>query len=128
VIYLDTSVVLAELLKENRRPPAAFWLAPATSSRLLDYEIVVRLNARGSTPAALNEARDYLAKIKLVGLDEATLGRALQPFSVALRTLDAIHLSTMMFLQRRGITLELATYDAKLGHAATALGFALAVV
>jgi predicted nucleic acid-binding protein len=128
VIYIDTSVVLAELFSETRRPPAIFWSERKISSRLLEYEIIVRLHARGEPASVLQLGRDILNRTELVDLDEAALERVLQPFPVNLRTLDAIHLSTMIFLQRRGITLELATYDARLGHAAAALGFALAVV
>ena len=39
-----------------------------------------------------------------------------------------IHLSTIVFLQGRGITIELATYDKRLAHAATTLGIPLAPV
>jgi hypothetical protein len=43
VIYLDTSVVLAQLLAEDRRPPAALWTEVLVSSRLLEYELATRL-------------------------------------------------------------------------------------
>lgn len=39
MIYLDTSVLLAELLDEERRPPARLWSEPLVSSSLLEYEI-----------------------------------------------------------------------------------------
>ena len=126
--YLDTSVVLAHLLGEDRRPPITFWSQSATSSGLLKYEISVRLNARTGSPKTLLMARRLLADIELVPLDEAALERTLQPFPVSLRTLDAIHLSTFLFLQDRGLKLELATYDKRMARAAKALGIALAAV
>jgi len=39
VIYLDTSVALAQLLSEDRLPPDRLWSETLVSSRLLEYEI-----------------------------------------------------------------------------------------
>jgi predicted nucleic acid-binding protein len=128
VIYLDTSVVIATLFNEPRQPPDALWASEATSSRLLEYELIVRLNALGRPEKALRLAKDFIADVKLVDLDTPALARALQPFPVPLRTLDAIHLSTVLFLQGRGLKLQLATYDKRLGRAAEALGVKLAKV
>jgi hypothetical protein len=47
VIYLDTSVALAHLLGETRRPADVLWRHPLVSSRLLQYELWTRLHARG---------------------------------------------------------------------------------
>ncbi len=126
--YIDTSVALALLLNEKRHPPASFWSTQKTSSRLLEYEIIVRLNALGLPPVAIKVAQDFLADVKLIDLDGPTLKRALQPFPVPLRTLDAIHLSTLVFLQGRGLKLQLATYDKRLARAAKAVGVSLASV
>jgi hypothetical protein len=41
------------------------------------------------------------------------------------RTLDALHLASMVFLQSRRQTVDVATYDERLAAAARALGFAL---
>jgi len=49
LIYLDASVALAHLLAEDRRPPASLWEEPLISSRLLQYEIWVRIHAYGLT-------------------------------------------------------------------------------
>ena len=46
MIYLDSSVALAHLLVEERRPPASLWADVVISSRLLDYEIWCALHAR----------------------------------------------------------------------------------
>ena len=128
MIYLDTSVVLAELLNEDRHPPASFWSAAKTSSWILEYEIIVRLNGLGLPAASIKGASDFLKSVKLIDLDGSALSRALQPFPVPLRTLDAIHLSTALFLQGRGIKLQLATYDKRLARAAKAVGVVLATV
>jgi hypothetical protein len=67
-----------------------------------------------------------LARIGLTGLSEAALARALQPFPVAVRTLDALHLATIEFLRGQDETIELATYDLRLAAAAQALAIPLA--
>ena len=38
MIYLDTSVVLAQVFDESMAPPAALWRESLISSRLLAYE------------------------------------------------------------------------------------------
>jgi predicted nucleic acid-binding protein len=45
-----------------------------------------------------------------------------------LRTLDALHLSTMEFLRRYGQEITLASYDHRLRDAAAALGISAAVL
>lgn len=128
MIYIDTSVMLATVFDEPQRPPDALWSRASFSSRLLEYEVAVRLNALGRPAKARQLADDFLDHVELVALEAPTLNRALQPFPVSLRTLDAIHLSTFLFLQERGLKLELATYDKRLARAAKALGINLAVV
>jgi hypothetical protein len=54
------------------------------------------------------------------------LGRALLPFAVPVRTLDALHLATMVFLRGQGLEPALASYDQRLAAAAIGEGFALA--
>ena len=39
LVYLDTSVALAHLLAEDRRPPAGLWQEELVTSRLLEYEV-----------------------------------------------------------------------------------------
>ena len=46
MIYLDTSVALAHLLSEDRIPPEALWDEPLVSSRVLEYELWIRIDAR----------------------------------------------------------------------------------
>ena len=52
------------------------------------------------------------------------LRRAGEPYPVALKTLDAVHLATaLMWRDRRAPDLVFATHDRQLGRAALALGF-----
>jgi predicted nucleic acid-binding protein len=129
VTYLDTSVALAHLLGETRAPPPSLWEESLVSSRLLTYELRVRLHARPRLPAAVLGAADELvAHVTLVELGQDVLARALEPFPVPVRALEALHLATMVFLRERAGELDLATYDRRLGAAAQALGFELRAV
>ena len=47
MIYVDTSVVLAQLLAEDRRPSDSLWESSLVSSRLLEYEAWNRLSSIG---------------------------------------------------------------------------------
>jgi hypothetical protein len=49
------------------------------------------------------------------------LARALEPFPVAVRTLDALHLASIEFLRANGQTVELASFDEQQLAAARAL-------
>lgn len=124
MIYLDTSVALAELLSEDRRPPAALWDEPLVASRLLQYELWTRLYARGHGRSHGDAARALLERVAFVGLDPPVLARALEPFPTAVRTLDALHLATAHFLRSSGQEIALATYDERLAAAAASLEFA----
>jgi hypothetical protein len=53
------------------------------------------------------------------------LARALQPFPVAVRTPDGLHLATLEFLRASGENIELASYDRRLIAAAQALGITI---
>jgi predicted nucleic acid-binding protein len=66
--------------------------------------------------------RDLLGRVSLIELAPTVLVRALEPFPLLLRTLDALHLASMQFLRTRGQAVELASYDERLVEAASALG------
>jgi predicted nucleic acid-binding protein len=125
VIYLDTSVALAHLLGETRRPPDSLWQSPLIASRLLQYELWARLNARGLGASHGEEARELLASVALVELAPSVLARAIEPFPTAVRTLDALHLATLLFVRGEGSAMHLATYDDRLAEAALRLGVSL---
>jgi hypothetical protein len=120
-MYLDSSVALAHLFTEGRRPTESLWKEPLVSSRLLVYEIWNRVHARRAEEALGEEPRRLLDLVGLVDLIPMVLARALEPFPAPVRTLDALHLSTALFLISRGQRLELATYDDRMFAAATAL-------
>ena len=122
MIYLDSSVVLASVFQEPRSPPVTLWDEELTSSRLLGYEVWVRLNAYGLVHSHGDRAKARLDRVNFVELSEIALARALKPSPVALRTLDALHLATMDFLRKNGEPIELASYDGRLVAAAQGVG------
>lgn len=125
MIYLDTSVALAHLFAEDRRPPAELWAEDLISSRLLDYELWTRIHARDLAVTHGDLARLLLARVARLKLSEEVLERALDPFPSAVRTLDALHLASMVFLRERGREITLATYDSRLAGTARAMGIPL---
>ncbi len=126
MIYLDTSVVLARLFAEDRSPPDAFWSQSFVASRLLEYEVFNRVHARGCASSHGSDARHLVGRASLIEMSADVLGRALLPFAQPVRTLDALHLATMIFLRSRDLRLALATYDQRLAAAAISEGFVLA--
>ena len=125
MIYIDSSVVLADVFSETRSPPENFWEEDLGSSRLLIYEVWNRVHARGSLNSHRDRARELLARVSVTELTEGALARARWPFPLMVRTLDALHLATAEFL-RRNEAVDLASYDSRMIAAATALGIPLA--
>jgi predicted nucleic acid-binding protein len=128
VIYVDSSVALAHLLVEPRSPPASLWNEPLVSSQLLEYEVWNRIHAYGLGRSHANEAQALLIRVALIELTAAVLARALEPFPTPVRTLDALHLSTIEYVSNRRQTVELASYDNRLCDAAQALGISIAAL
>jgi predicted nucleic acid-binding protein len=125
MIYVDTSVVLAELLAEDRHPSDDFWNCTLVSSRLLEYEVWVRVHARRLSRSHGEAARALIGRVALLEVVSPVLTRALEPFPAPVRTLDALHLASTEFLRERQPRIRLATYDARQAHAAAAIGIAL---
>lgn len=114
MIYIDTSVALAQLLAEDRRPPERLWENVLVSSRLLEYEIWTRIHARRLEQSHGESVRNLTGRLALIELTREVLARALEPFPGPVRTLDALHLASIEFLRSQGQKLELATYDRRM--------------
>lgn len=125
MIYLDSSVALAHLLAEDRAPKDSLWKGSLVSSRLLEYEVWNRLNANRLAASHGEAARTLIGRLALIELSPAVLGRALEPFPLPLRTLDALHLASIEFLRGQGQVVELATYDDRLATVARRLKISL---
>ena len=118
MIYLDTSVVLAHLLAEDKVPPGEIWQESLASSRLLEYELWNRLHARNLHESHGEAVRAVLGRVALIEMISPVLSRAVEPFPVPVRTLDALHLASVEFLRDQSIGVELATYDSRMLSAA----------
>ncbi len=125
MIYLDTSVALAHLLSEDLIPPEAIWDELLVSSRVLEYEIWIRIHARGLGESHGELVRLLVGRLALLELALPVLARALDPFPTPVRTLDALHLASIEFLRGQGQAVQLATYDQRMREASRALSIPL---
>ena len=95
---------------------------PAASS---NTRIWNRIHARGLGRSHAEEVRGLIGRVAFIEMAPPVLARALEPFAVPVRTLDALHLASIEFLRARRQTLELASYDDRLVAAAQALDIPL---
>ncbi len=102
MIYLDSSVALAHLLAEDRYPPESLWQETLVSSRLLQFETWNRINALGLGASLGESVREVLARLAIIEMTPLTLARALEPFPLPVRTLDALHLASMHYFASLG--------------------------
>ena len=114
MIYVDTSVALAQLLAEDRRPPAALWSETLVASRLLEYEVWTPLHARKLADSHCDAARGLIGQFAMLKLSPPVLVRALEPFPLPVRTLDALHLASCKYVRSQGQTVALASYDRRM--------------
>jgi hypothetical protein len=84
-----------------------------------------RIHARRLGRSHGEEARALIGRVTLIELAPPVLARALEPFPIAVRTLDALHLASIEFLRARGQTVALASFDERLLAGARALHLAL---
>ena len=120
MIYLDSSVALAQLLTEERRPAAEFWGNALISSRLLEFEMLNVLRTRGLLNSHEPLARELLARVGILELIPEIVEQSTSS-KLLLRTLDALHLGSLLFMIRQGMTVELASYDERMIEAARKL-------
>ena len=122
MIYVDTSVVLAQLLAEDHRPPESLWQNSLVSSRLLVHEAWNRLHSRGLSDSHGPLLQSLLEGLGFLELRRTVLRRALEPFPRPVRTLDALHLASALFLAEQGHSIPVATYDERMRDAGRAVG------
>lgn len=121
MIYVDTSVLLAQLLAEDHRPPQSLWDRTLVASRLAEYELWTRIHARRLARSHGDAARELLGRISFIELSKVALERVLEPFPAPVRTLDALHLASLESLRSRRLQVRLATYDRRMATVARAL-------
>lgn len=125
MIYLDSSVALAYLLAEDRFPSDLLWDQPLVSSRLLECEVWNRVNAHQLQNSHGEAVRNLIGRVAMIEMVGPVLERALQPFPVPVRTLDAIHLAALEFVRAQKQNVQIASYDERLLSAARRLGIAV---
>jgi hypothetical protein len=134
IAYVDSSALLRVVLGQPGR--IAEWgdLDEAVASDLIEVECLRtldRLRILGKISddeVAVRREAVYrvLEEFQLIGLSQAVLARASQPFPTLLGTLDALHLSSALLWRESSQTdLVMATHDVSLATAARAVGFAV---
>ncbi len=122
VAYVDTSalvkLVLAEAETAALRAELGHWPRRAASA-IITVELL-RTVARSGVPALLATARQLLADVHVIRVDQELLDRAAALEPRRMRSLDAIHLSSALALgEQLGV---LVTYDRRMVEAAAAIG------
>lgn len=125
MVYLDSSAFLARVFGEPRKPAAALWRQRLVASRLLAWETWVRVHVRQRPLEVIAGVRRVLSSITLTDWAAKMPERALTPFPVAVRALDALHLATARHLAARCPDLRLATCGRRMADAAAAPGIPL---
>jgi predicted nucleic acid-binding protein len=118
--YLDSSAILKTIFDEKERPELLRVLASQSiSSRVSRVE--VRRTVARLAPTKVSEVTHELERINFMPISDAIL-LAAENFSseITLRTLDAIHVATVMSLE--GSIHGLITYDKQMAANAQLLG------
>ena len=97
MIYLDSSVALAYLLAADRFPLDEPWDEQLVSGRLPEGEVWTRINANLLQSSYGEVVRNLIGRVAIIEMVGPVLARALQPFPISVRTLDAIHLAALEF-------------------------------
>src|ERR1700731_1139597 len=109
MIYIDGSVALAQLLTQDHALPETIWWQPLISSRLLEYEVWNRIHARGLGRSHADAVHALIGRVALIEMTPPVLARALEPFVIGVRTLDALHLASIEYIRSRMQIIELAS-------------------
>ena len=131
IAYVDSSVLLRVVLGQPRRLKEWKRITRGVASALVEVECLRTLDrlriAERISDENLAPRREAVYRLvesmEIVEPSRQILARAAQPMPVALGTLDAIHLATiLLWRERTGVDLVLATHDSGLGLAARASG------
>ena len=124
IYYFDTSAVVKLVVAEDGSDDVyARWCEPGAvrvSSALLKAELLRAV--RDASPETKRRARQVLAMIDLIVVDDAILETAAALDPSVLRTLDAIHVASALAVEGLAAVI---TYDTRLAQAAANQGFAV---
>ena len=131
IAYVDSSVLLRKVLRQSGSLREWKAIRTGVASALVETECLrtldrLRLRANLSD-RDLSRRRAavfrLLESMEVVEVTAPVLSRAAQPLPTELGTLDAIHLATaLLWSERIGAGLVMATHDVALGTAARACG------
>lgn len=134
--YIESSALLAAILEGDRAARRAIRSRGRhiTSALTLTeaHRAVLRARLTGRLTsdqerAAVRGLRTFARRCELVAVSDQVLERAARPFPVEpIRTLDAIHLSSIILLGEPPQLLTVVTRDDRVAQNATAMGHALA--
>ena len=119
LLYLDSSALVKLVVAESETPALLEFLKGwphRVSSALARVEVLRAVKRTGGDPVVRRRATRVLARIALIGIDEAVLVAAARILPPQLRTLDAIHVATARSLDALA---GIVTYDRRLGRAAS---------
>jgi len=131
IAYLDSSTLLRIILRQTNALKEWRSIVQGVASALVEVECLRTLDrlrlVEGLEDTEIAVRREavfrFLESVEVVELTRPVLGRAAQPLPTALGTLDAIHLATaLLWKERNGADLVMATHDDALGMAARASG------
>ena len=131
IAYVDSSVLLRKVLRQSGSLKEWTVIQTGVASALVETECLrtldrLRLRANLSD-RDLSRRRAavfrLLESMEVVEVTAPVLARAAQPLPTELGTLDAIHLATaLLWSERIGAGVVMATHDVALGTAARACG------
>ncbi|MCY3671532.1 MAG: hypothetical protein OXH14_10695 [Alphaproteobacteria bacterium] len=119
MIYIDTSVALANLLAGDRQPPGSLWEEPLLSGRLLQYGMWILLHARGLVDTRGQAVRRLTGRVAMLDLPPVGTGPG------AVRTLDGLHLASCAYLGRTGTGVMLPSYGRHMNAVTRAMDISL---
>ena len=138
VAYLDSSVVLRYLLVGDTEIRRAMEYSRLVSSELLEIECRRTINrcrmqnelSDSTLVQALERLDETLKMIDLIELDRNIKHRAMDSFPVVVKTLDALHLATVLALakEENADEVHVFSYDKAMNLCARVLGFGTPLV
>lgn len=123
-VYLDSSALVKLVIEEPESQALVAYLGDhptRTSSALARVEVTRAVRPQGSR--AITRARQLLAHIALLHLDDALLEAAATLEGNHLRSLDAIHIASAQTFTS-GLA-ALVTYDRRMAEAASGVGLSV---
>ena len=135
VAYLDSSVLLRHILLGEEPIRHALEFPRVVSSELIEIEcrrVLHRYRLAGElTDETLTVARErldeVLAGIDLLEMSSQIKRRAMDPFPVNVRTLDALHIATALMVAEDDDGVVLFSHDEGMNRCARSLGITAAL-